>query len=177
MPVLNNESVACDGTRTMSSRLRRSRSDEVVGGVCGGLADFLGMDSNLVRLLFILLALVDGVGVFIYCLLSITVPSADKGPDDAGEAVDGPRTAAAADRSQGLARGRSNAARSRYQRVGVTGGCLMIALGYILLIQNLGLGWLRWLGIDTLGPLLVVVLGAMLLVHSVRGEWNGESEA
>ena len=52
----------------------------------------------------------------------------------------------------------------------------MIGLGFILLMQNLGLGWLRWLGIDTLGPTLVVVLGALLLVHCVRGEWNGQSE-
>lgn len=54
--------------------LRRSASDRWVGGVCGGLAGFTGMDAWLWRLLFGLLLLVGGTGLFVYALLWIFVP-------------------------------------------------------------------------------------------------------
>lgn len=36
------------------NRLRRSRDDRWLGGVCGGVAKYLGVDSNLVRLIVVL---------------------------------------------------------------------------------------------------------------------------
>jgi phage shock protein C len=42
-------------------RLYRSRSDKMIAGVCGGLADYLGIDSTIVRLVFVALFLI-GVG-------------------------------------------------------------------------------------------------------------------
>ncbi|HEC63405.1 MAG TPA: PspC domain-containing protein, partial [Candidatus Acetothermia bacterium] len=44
----------------MQKRLRRSTEDRMLGGVCGGLAEFFEVDSNLVRLAFLLLALFTG---------------------------------------------------------------------------------------------------------------------
>lgn len=46
---------------TEGKRLYRSRSDKMIAGVCGGLADYLGVDSTIVRLVFVILFLV-GVG-------------------------------------------------------------------------------------------------------------------
>ena len=37
-----------------SKRLTRSRSDSMIGGVCGGVAEYTGVDANLVRLLAVL---------------------------------------------------------------------------------------------------------------------------
>ncbi|CAN5261194.1 hypothetical protein BH11PSE10_BH11PSE10_03590 [soil metagenome] len=54
--------------------LRRSRDDRWVGGVCGGIARITGMDSWIWRLLFTLLVLFGGTGVFVYALLWIFVP-------------------------------------------------------------------------------------------------------
>ena len=39
---------------TTTKRLTRSRSDSMIGGVCGGVADYTGVDANLVRLLAVL---------------------------------------------------------------------------------------------------------------------------
>ncbi len=47
---------------------RRER-DRVVAGVCGGLADALGVDPTLVRLVFALLALAGGAGILLYLAL------------------------------------------------------------------------------------------------------------
>jgi phage shock protein PspC (stress-responsive transcriptional regulator) len=55
-------------------RLMRSRDDRMIAGVAAGLADYLGMDSTLVRLIFVLLALAGGPGLLIYIILWIVMP-------------------------------------------------------------------------------------------------------
>jgi phage shock protein PspC (stress-responsive transcriptional regulator) len=56
------------------NRLRRSRSDRWIGGVCGGMAQASGIESWIVRLVFAALLLVAGSGVALYLLLWIFVP-------------------------------------------------------------------------------------------------------
>ena len=58
----------------MENRIFRSRQDCMIGGVCGGLGKYLGIDSTFVRLFFILLALGNGIGVLLYFLLWFIVP-------------------------------------------------------------------------------------------------------
>ncbi|MFA9217577.1 MAG: PspC domain-containing protein [Sphingomonadaceae bacterium] len=59
------------------NRLRRSRGDRWVGGVCGGLAMATGLESWVWRLIFMLGVLSVGAGVGIYLLLWIFVPEED----------------------------------------------------------------------------------------------------
>lgn len=56
------------------SRLARSETDRMITGVCGGLAAYLNIDSTWVRLAFVLLALADGIGLFIYLVMAIIMP-------------------------------------------------------------------------------------------------------
>jgi phage shock protein C len=56
------------------NRLRRSRSDRWLGGVCGGIAVVTGVESWIWRLILALLALFGGTGVLLYILLWIFVP-------------------------------------------------------------------------------------------------------
>lgn len=56
-----------------TKKLYRSRTDRVLFGVCAGLGDFFAIDPVFVRLIFILLSLVDGIGVFIYLLFTVTI--------------------------------------------------------------------------------------------------------
>jgi phage shock protein PspC (stress-responsive transcriptional regulator) len=57
------------------NRLRRSRSDRWIGGVCGGIAQLTGSESWVWRLLLTVLAVFGGTGILIYILLWIFVPS------------------------------------------------------------------------------------------------------
>lgn len=61
---------------TEMKKLYRSRTDRMVGGVCGGLGAYLAIDSTLVRLLFVLLTAVSGFvpGVVAYLVMLIVVP-------------------------------------------------------------------------------------------------------
>jgi phage shock protein C len=54
---------------------RRSRTDRWFGGVCGGIARSTGMESWAWRLLFAALFICAGVGLLVYVLLWIFVPS------------------------------------------------------------------------------------------------------
>lgn len=57
-----------------SRRLYRSRTDRQLAGVCGGLADYFGIDPTIVRVLFVLLALAGGPGLIFYIILALIIP-------------------------------------------------------------------------------------------------------
>jgi len=59
------------------NRLRRSRRDRWIAGVCGGLAALTGVESWIWRLVLVALALFGGTGVVFYILLWIFVPNDD----------------------------------------------------------------------------------------------------
>src|SRR5215204_4006990 len=61
-------------------KLYRSRSQRMLGGVCGGLAEYFNVDATLIRVLFLVLAVVGGSGLVIYLLMWIIVPDARKIP-------------------------------------------------------------------------------------------------
>ena len=59
-------------------RLLRSSSDRKIGGVCGGLADCFGIDSTLVRLAAVILAIYPGAiicGVLVYLVGWFVIPA------------------------------------------------------------------------------------------------------
>jgi phage shock protein C len=57
-----------------TKKLYRSRSDKMIAGVCGGLAQYLSLDPTLIRLLFVLIVLLGGADVLAYLILMIVVP-------------------------------------------------------------------------------------------------------
>lgn len=57
-----------------SKRLVRSRSDQWIGGVCGGLGEFFGVDSNLVRVVLAASTMFGGAGVVVYALCWLIIP-------------------------------------------------------------------------------------------------------
>lgn len=59
--------------------LTRSINDRMVAGVCGGLANYMGMDPTVIRLIFVLLFFVTGPGVLLaYFIMMMIVPEEPK---------------------------------------------------------------------------------------------------
>ncbi len=56
-------------------QLRRSRTDKILGGVNGGLAEYTGIDALLWRVGFVALTLAAGTGVIVYLLLWVLMPA------------------------------------------------------------------------------------------------------
>jgi phage shock protein C len=57
-------------------RLFRSRKQRVIGGVCGGIGEYFGIDPLLIRLAWILFCLAGGAGVLFYIIAWIIIPPA-----------------------------------------------------------------------------------------------------
>ena len=55
-------------------KLRRSRTDRSIAGICGGLAAFFDADPTMVRLLMLLLILFGGLSIWAYIILWIAIP-------------------------------------------------------------------------------------------------------
>ena len=58
----------------MEKKLYRSNTDKKLCGVCGGLAEYLGVDPTVVRLLWVLAALFVGCGVLAYIVAALIIP-------------------------------------------------------------------------------------------------------
>jgi len=56
---------------------RRTRTSKVIGGVCGGIGEYLQIDPVIIRLLFAASLFIGGAGFVIYMLAWIIVPKED----------------------------------------------------------------------------------------------------
>ena len=59
-------------------KLYKSRKNKMIGGVCGGLAEYLNMDPTIVRIIAGILCLVKGLGVLVYLIMCIVMPYNDE---------------------------------------------------------------------------------------------------
>ncbi len=57
--------------------LRRSATDCKICGVCGGLGEYFGIDSNLIRLIWVGVSLFAGTGILLYFIAAVLLPKAD----------------------------------------------------------------------------------------------------
>lgn len=73
-------------------KLERSRSNKVLGGVCGGVANYVNMDPTLVRVLTVVISLFTGVPIIAYLVALFVVPEERADSDVAGyPPVNGPQ--------------------------------------------------------------------------------------
>ena len=119
--------------------LRRSRTDKVIAGVCGGLGRQFGVDPVLLRIAFVVLTLANGVGILLYIIAAVVMP------------LERPGEPPAAARPVDPGSGRM-----------IVGGAL-VALGAVLLIDR----FVPVAGQLVL-PLIVVVIGLAVLFKGVR---------
>jgi phage shock protein C len=119
--------------------VRRSRSERVVAGVCGGIGRYLGIDPVLLRIAFVILALANGLGVIAYVVAWVVIP--EERPGQALGPVPEPR------RETGRL---------------VLGGALVV-LGLVLLLDRLvpDLDEVLW-------PLAVVAVGVAVMLVGLR---------
>jgi phage shock protein C len=68
--------------------LRRSTTDKVAGGVCGGLAEHTGIDSLVWRVGFVASTLAGGAGVLVYLLLWVLMQPGPRAPDQQPNPLD-----------------------------------------------------------------------------------------
>jgi phage shock protein C len=112
----------------------------MLDGVCGGVAEYFGLDSTLVRIAWVLLTLVGGVGVLLYIVAMIIMP-VNRGQTSAPPV----------------------AVRERNSKFW---GILLVVVGTVWFLGNLGLPlWHHWWGLawDVVLPVLLILAGVAFL--------------
>jgi phage shock protein PspC (stress-responsive transcriptional regulator) len=136
-------------------RLLRSRSDRVLGGVCGGLGEYFAVDPILFRILTVVLALVGGVSFVAYPILWIFVPRDDGAGNPAPLAI------------WRLFGGRGDAPPSAGRvfamAAGVVGALVLAALIFV------ASGWVTATGGGVVVAGIVVALGLLAVAGAVTG--------
>ena len=61
-----------------TKRLCKSATDKKLAGVCGGIAEYFGVDSTIIRLVFALLVVGWGTGILAYIVAALVLPEAEK---------------------------------------------------------------------------------------------------
>ncbi len=141
-------------------QLNKSRTDRVIDGVCGGIAEYFGVDPTLVRVGAVLLALAGGIGILVYIVAMIVMPL-------------GPHAQSAGDLGEKTPKNNS---------AGLVGGVVLVGLGLVFFLRNIGVfAWhsFFWFFSGFLFPLMLILVGVVLLIlGKKRGsdEQNAKSE-
>ncbi|HUX06789.1 MAG TPA: PspC domain-containing protein [Acidobacteriota bacterium] len=148
--------------------LYRSRKDRILGGVCGGLAEYLEVDPTIVRLLWVISVFVFGFGVLLYIIALFLVPNNPKqtAPEAAQAAPEQPQQQAKPKADWNLA-------------VGI----VLLVLGVIFLLGEFDFFDYRWFRFHffpfrLFWPLLIIGAGIFFVVSgtTVRDTFNGVRE-
>ena len=136
---MTNSSTSTDPSPPPVRRLYRSLQQKILGGVCGGLAEYFNVDVTLVRLLWILVTLIGGAGILAYIIAWIIIP---------------------------VQAGQGSAAPPRNSSAGTVLGIVLVVVGVILLVSWSGVyvfafPWhVHWFAF----PGILIVLGLGLLL-------------
>jgi phage shock protein C len=137
-------------------RLKRSKSDRMIAGVCGGLAAYLDIDSTLVRLAFAILLFASGIGFPIYLILWVIMPEEDSDDRPDAEVIQ---------KNLGEMGSSIHSGISRLDRQATVGLLLVLLGAYFLLTQ---FGWLNWISGAVFWPLVIIGIGVYLLIRQTR---------
>lgn len=152
----------------MNRRLYRSRTESVLGGVAGGMAEYLDADPSIVRIVWAILGIVTG-GIFVvlYIVMWIVVPEA---PASAAPASAAPSTGdtpggAAGTEADASVMSQQAAPRRRSSGGGsLVFGLILVGVGAWFLIRE----YVPQIDTDLLWPIGLVVLGIVLVIASLR---------
>ncbi len=136
----------------MAKRLYRSATNRMIWGVCGGLAEYFDIDTVLVRVIFVILALGSGgVGVLLYIVLAFVAP---------------PRGVLTPISPEGIQQEELEGSPQESVRGAQVAGTILVGLGLFFLLSNLNLfWWFRW---GNLWPIILIAIGVAIFL----GRWR-----
>jgi phage shock protein PspC (stress-responsive transcriptional regulator) len=152
----------------MPERLYRSVREKMIGGVCGGLADYFSVDVTLVRLI-VLVAIFTGVGFFAYLAAWIIIPvnPAEQGGQteyhnrDVGEVVKG-MVSDVKDATKGL---NLQEKPENHENRSILAGGILVTLGVLFLLER----YLPyWFDMGKMWPLLLILIGIAIIYRGRR---------
>lgn len=135
-------------------KLYRSQVNRMIGGVCGGVAEYFQVDPTLVRLVWITVSLFGGIGIVVYIASLIIIPTnPNQKPSEDGESLIKDKT--------------------------LFWGSLLIIVGVFLLLRQFGLFYtfnfwhIPW---QSVWAIILIIIGVILLFNRSREESEERSK-
>lgn len=136
----------------VSPELRRNTKEKVVFGVAAGLADYFGIDTAIMRVAFIVTAILSfGFMLIVYLLLAIFIPEREHSSNSSGTTTNY----------------RTSSDPKLVNQRRIAAGWVVLILGVVLLFENFGL--FKWLNFGKFWPVLLIALGLALVLGIFRG--------
>ncbi|MGE5582860.1 MAG: PspC domain-containing protein [Bacillota bacterium] len=133
-------------------QLHRSLKDRKIAGVAGGLAEYLNVDSTMIRLLWVLAIFLGGGGILAYLIAWIIIPEEEPAVIETGsDSAEAPLTET---KSEPVEK------QQRYSIIGL----LLIVIGVVFLIRQ----FLPWELSRYTWPFILIIIGILLLVPHRR---------
>ncbi|WP_010251401.1 PspC domain-containing protein [Acetivibrio cellulolyticus] len=151
----------------MGRKLKRSKHDKVLAGVCGGVAEYLNLDSTIIRLGFVLLTFFGGVGPIAYIVGVFIMPQQesykpnnffDEDKDNIGAEYDSEK-----DFTQVMGDSMDTGSQDS-QRSGAFVGVSLILLGLMFLAKQ----FIPAINFTQLVPVLLIVIGIFIVFRNGR---------
>jgi phage shock protein C len=140
----------------MNKRLTRSTNNRILGGVCGGIGDYLGIDPVFVRLIFLAFLFVLDISFWVYLVLWLIIPAAEQSPNPEWS-----------DRFKGMGDDIRTAINEPKVNYTIYIGGALVFLGASLLLKQYIPDVFSLLRNITL-PLVLIAGGAFILVRAIR---------
>lgn len=156
----------------MKNKLFRSKKDCVIGGVCGGIAEYFDVDPTLVRLLAILIFFFGGSGIIAYIIGWIIIPQNPNGNTEDNSENKGEikgkikKGADKADKKveENLPEERSKGNSERNRNIIL--GIILIIVGLVFMGTTL-FPWITWIAWGTFWPVIIIVVGLVIMIRAI----------
>ena len=156
----------------MKKKLYRSKKNCVIGGVCGGIAEYFDIDTTLVRLLAILIFFLGGSGIIAYIIGWIIIPqnlngNAEDNSENEGENEG--KIKKRADKAvkkieENLPEERSKGNSERNKNIIL--GIFLTVVGLIFMGTTL-FPWITWIAWGAFWPVIIIVVGLVIMIRAI----------
>ncbi|HUV82480.1 MAG TPA: PspC domain-containing protein [archaeon] len=143
-------------------KLVKSKTDHVIWGVCGGIAEYFKVDPVIVRLAFVVLILLDGIGILLYIILAIIMPEAEQADIPQKDIIEKNIEGMTEQVKEVIERMENEAPAQKKSENSTWLGVILILLGAYFLLNSFHL--LSWVRSDLFWALLLILIGIALLV-------------
>lgn len=140
----------------MQKKLYRSRKHRVIGGVASGLAEYFGLDPILMRVIFVIITLINGIGILLYLILWIVIP------EEPFEVAYQIKTEDAA-QSPGIENTVEELAHKNNGKGRTIFGIILIIVGLLFLAER----FIPAFCFEDIFPIALIIIGALLIWNSV----------
>jgi phage shock protein C len=142
----------------MEKRLYRSKRSRVFGGVAGGLGEYFNIDPVIMRVIFVIVTLMHGLGILAYIIMWIVIPEE---PFELAYPINNETTGENKNADDNI----NNIPAAPKKSTGsLVFGVILIAIGFLFLADR----FIPRFSFDDFFPVVIIAIGGFLVLNSLK---------